>query len=303
MTEPLTPEVSPLPRPKGPLVIIGGAEERDGEAKILRAFIQLAGGRSAQIVVLTAATSEPIEAGETYIEVFERLGAKTVWVVDTRDPDDANQFEAVWAIRQASGIFFTGGDQARIVERIKGTILEDAIQKRHSEGAVIAGTSAGAAIMPEVMIVRGESETSPRNDAVMLGAGMGFVSGMVVDQHFAQRGRLGRLLTALVLQPSIIGVGVDENTALIVKGDEFEVLGEGAVTIVDESELTYKSADFSVPVGAVAGWHQHSQQVATGPNQVMSVFDIRLHILAEGCRFNLKTRQPIVANMATDEMD
>ncbi|MBF2047387.1 MAG: cyanophycinase [Leptolyngbya sp. IPPAS B-1204] len=295
MTEPLTPEVSPLPRPKGPLVIIGGAEERDGEAKILRAFIQLAGGRSAQIVVLTAATSEPIEAGETYIEVFKRLGAKTVWVVDTRDPDDANQFEAVWAIRQASGIFFTGGDQARIVERIKGTILEDAIQKRHSEGAVIAGTSAGAAIMPEVMIVRGESETSPRNDAVMLGAGMGFVSGMVVDQHFAQRGRLGRLLTALVLQPSIIGVGVDENTALIVKGDEFEVLGEGAVTIVDESELTYKSADFSVPVGAVAGWHRHSQQVATGPNQVMSVFDIKLHILAEGCRFNLKTRQPSAA--------
>ncbi|WP_263975301.1 cyanophycinase [Leptolyngbya sp. 7M] len=261
----------------------------------MRAFIQLAGGRSAQIVVLTAATSEPIEAGETYVEVFERLGAKTVWVVDTRDPDDANQFEAVWAIRQASGIFFTGGDQSRIVERIKGTILEDAIQKRHSEGAVIAGTSAGAAIMPEVMIVRGESETSPRNDAVMLGAGMGFVSGMVVDQHFAQRGRLGRLLTALVLQPSIIGVGVDENTALIVKGDEFEVLGEGAVTIVDESELTYKSSN--------AIWHSRSQQDRTGPNQAMSVFDIKLHILAEGCRFNLKTRQPIVANMATDEMD
>jgi cyanophycinase len=277
MTEPRIEATAPQ-LTKGPLVIIGGAEERDGEAKILREFIRLAGGREAQIVVLTAATSEPREAGETYIEVFERLGAKKVWVVDTRDQDDANQFEAVWAIGRATGIFFTGGDQARIVERIKGTILDDAIQKRYSEGAVIAGTSAGAAIMPEVMIVRGDSETSPRNNAVTLGAGMGFVSGIVVDQHFAQRGRLGRLLTALVLQPSVIGVGVDENTALIVKGDEFEVVGEGAVTIVDESELTYKSSDMR----RKQTWH----------NPSMSVFGVKLHILSEGCRFNVKTRQP-----------
>lgn len=264
-----------LPQPTGPLVIIGGAEDREGDCKILREFIRLAGGKKAQIVVLTAATSEPREAGETYIDVFERLGAANVWVVDTRDQEDANHVDAVRVIGQASGIFFTGGDQARIVERIQGTILEGAIRKRYMGGAVIAGTSAGAAIMPDVMIVRGDSETSPRSDAVTLGTGMGFVSGIVVDQHFAQRGRLGRLLTALVLKPSIIGVGVDENTAVIVSGDEFEVLGEGAVTIVDESEITY------------------NRQESTWQSQSLSVFGVKLHILAEGCRFNLRTRQPI----------
>lgn len=277
MLEPLKSELSSTPRSKGPLVIIGGAEDREGDPKILREFIRLAGGRSAQIVVLTAATSEPREAGETYIDVFERLGAAMVWVVDTRDQEDANHIDAVRAIGQATGIFFTGGDQARIVERIKGTILEGAIRKRHDEGAVIAGTSAGAAIMPEVMILRGDSEISPRSDAVTLGSGMGFVSGIVVDQHFAQRGRLGRLLTALVLKPAVIGVGVDENTALIVNGDQFEVLGEGAVTIVDESEMTYSNRD--------SFWR----------DETMSVFGIKLHVLSEGCRFNVQTRQPTPA--------
>lgn len=275
MTEPLT-ETIPQ-QTKGALVIIGGAEDRDGDAKILREFVRLAGGRTARIVVLTAGTSEPREAGETYIDVFERLGASIVWVVDTRDQDDANQFNAVWAIGQSTGIFFTGGDQARIVERIKDTILEDAIRKRYSEGAVIAGTSAGAAIMPEVMIVKGDSEISPRSDAVTLGSGMGFVSGIVVDQHFAQRGRLGRLLTALVLKPAVIGIGVDENTALIVQDNEFTVLGEGAVTIVDESEITYNSRDLALQ------------------NETMSVFGAKLHVLAEGCRYNIQTRQPIAA--------
>lgn len=266
-----------LPQVKGTLVIIGGAEDREGDAKILRTFVRLAGGKDARIVVLTAATSEPKEAGETYIDVFERLGADWVWVVDTREQDDANQFDAVWAINQATGIFFTGGDQARIVERIKGTILEDAIRKRHQEGAVIAGTSAGAAIMPEVMILRGDSETSPRSDAVTLGTGMGFVSNIVVDQHFAQRGRLGRLLTALLLKPTAIGIGVDENTALIVQGNEFEVIGEGAVTIVDESETSYSSSNIALQ------------------DQSISVFGVKLHILAEGCRYNIQTRQPAPA--------
>jgi cyanophycinase len=278
MLEPLKVEPISSPRSKGILVIIGGAEDRNGDRRILREFIRLAGGRNAHIVVLTAATSEPREAGETYVEVFERLGAARVWVVDTRDQEDANHIDAVRAIGQATGIFFTGGDQARIVERIKGTILEDAIRKRYDEGIVIAGTSAGAAIMPEVMIVRGDSETSPRSDAVTLGSGMGFVSGIVVDQHFAQRGRLGRLLTALVLKPAVIGVGVDENTALIVNGDQFEVLGEGAVTIVDESEMTYSNRD--------SRWQ----------DEAMSVFGVKLHVLAEGCRFNVRTRQPIPAS-------
>ncbi len=258
-------------------MIIGGAEDRQGDCQILRRFIRLSGGTEARIVVLTAGTSEPEEAGETYIEIFERLGAAIVWVVDTREQADANHIDAVRAIGQATGIFFTGGDQARIVERIKDTILEDAIRKRHQEGAVIAGTSAGAAIMPDVMIVRGESETSPRQDSVTLGTGMGFVSGILVDQHFAQRGRLGRLVTAILLQPATIGVGVDENTALVIEGEEFEVLGEGAVTIVDESGITYHNGDIA--------WE----------DEAMSVFNVKLHILSAGCRFNIHTRLPTAA--------
>jgi len=267
-----------LDESQGALVIIGGAEDRHKDRQILREFIDLAGGRKAQIVVLTAATSEPEEAGETYIDVFRALGAAAVQVVDTRDRADANQFEAVRAIGKATGIFFTGGNQARIVESIKHTLLDDAISKRYLEGVVIAGTSAGAAIMPERMIVRGESETSPRGDTVLLGPGMGFVQGIVLDQHFAQRGRLGRLLAALLLDPAVIGVGVDENTAIVIQGTEFRVIGEGSVTVVDDSSVT------------------HSNLNSIGDRQPMSVFGVKLHILTEGCRFDLRSKQPIAGD-------
>ncbi|MBI4783502.1 MAG: cyanophycinase [Oscillatoriophycideae cyanobacterium NC_groundwater_1537_Pr4_S-0.65um_50_18] len=273
--EPLNKAEVGLDASQGALVIIGGAEDRDEDCQILREFIGLAGGRKAQIVVLTAATSEPEEAGETYIDVFRSLGAADVQVVDTREQADANQFVAVRAIGKATGIFFTGGNQARIVESIKHTLLDDAISKRYLEGVVIAGTSAGAAIMPERMIVRGESETSPRGDTVTLGPGMGFVRGMVLDQHFAQRGRLGRLLAALLLDPAMIGVGIDENTAIVIQGTEFRVLGEGSVTVVDDSTVTHNNLD------------------CITDRQPMSVFGVKLHILTEGCRFNLQSKQPI----------
>jgi cyanophycinase len=276
--EPLDKAEERLEASQGALVIIGGAEDRHESCQILREFIDLAGGRKAQIVVLTAATSEPEEAGETYIDVFRSLGAADVQVVDTRDQADANQFVAMRAIGKATGIFFTGGSQARIVESIKHTLLEDAISKRHLEGVVIAGTSAGAAIMPERMIVRGESETSPRGDTVTLGPGMGFVRGIVLDQHFAQRGRLGRLLAALLLDPAMIGVGIDENTAIVIQGAEFRVLGEGSVTVVDDSSVTHSNLD------------------RITDRQPMSVFGVKLHILTEGCRFDLQSKQPIAVS-------
>jgi cyanophycinase len=275
LNEPLNQAEVGLEESQGALVIIGGAEDRRGDRQILREFIHLAGGRRSRIVVLTAATSEPEEAGETYIEVFRSLGAADVQVVDTRDQNDANRFEAVRAIGAATGIFFTGGSQARIVESIKGTLLDDVISKRYREGVVIAGTSAGAAIMSEQMIVRGASETSPRGDTVTLGLGMGFVRGIVLDQHFAQRGRLGRLIAALLLDPAVIGVGIDENTAIVVKGAEFQVLGEGAVTVVDESHTTYNN------LKNIRG------------DDPMTVFGVKLHILTDGCRFNLRSKQPI----------
>lgn len=214
----------------GALVIIGGAEDKEGDCVVLREFVRAAGGVEAEIAVMTAATSLPGEVGDEYIRVFERLGAKRVDVVHTDRREDSEREDNLEKIKEATGIFFTGGDQSRIVDYIKGTPLDDTIHQRHREGAVIGGTSAGAAMMPDEMIIEGDSVSNPSVGAVEMGPGMGFLPGIVVDQHFAQRGRLGRLLAALVLQPAVIGLGIDENTAIIVTGDEFEVVGAGTIS-------------------------------------------------------------------------
>ncbi|PSB06489.1 cyanophycinase [filamentous cyanobacterium CCP2] len=264
---------------QGQLIIIGGAEDTTGECQILREFVRRSGGIKARIVVMTAASSIPEEVGQEYIEIFERLGATNVQVIDTRSNEDANTLELLRAVAQATGIFFTGGDQARIIRSIKGTILEDALHKRYAEGAIIAGTSAGAAVMPDTMIVEGESDTNPRMDAVEMGPGMGFLPNVVVDQHFAQRGRLGRLLSAMLQKPKVLGFGIDENTAIIVNGNEIEVLGEGAVTVVDESGVTYNNLDRVLQ------------------DEPVAVFGVKLHILPEGHWFDLATRQPIAGKL------
>jgi cyanophycinase len=260
----------------GPLVIIGGAEDRDGDCLVLREFLRLAGGRKAHIAVMTAATSMPEEVGGDYIRIFERLGAELVEVVRTESRKDAEREDALRIIDQASGIFFTGGDQSRIVDFIKGTLLDAAIHRRHQEGAVIGGTSAGAAMMPDEMIVGGASVSNPSVDAVQMGPGMGFLPGIVIDQHFAQRGRLGRLLAALVQQPAVLGLGIDEDTAIVVKGDEFIVVGQGAITVVDETSAT----------------HNNLQGLLM--DEAIALCNVKLHILPSGYRFNLKTHQPIL---------
>lgn len=258
----------------GPLVIIGGAEDREDTRLILREFVRRAGGIKARIAIITAATAYQKEAGEEYALLFKDLGAEAAQAIITQEREDADEYDALEAIAEATGIFFTGGDQSRVIRLIKGTLLDDAIHKRHQIGAVIAGTSAGAAIMPDVMITDGDSDTHPRLDAVELGDGMGFLTGILVDQHFAQRGRLGRLLTALLLEPSVMGLGIDENTAVIVEGDELEVIGEGAVTVVDESDTTHNNLD---------------RLLRDDP---LAVFGVKLHILPNGYRFNLSTRRP-----------
>jgi cyanophycinase len=261
---------------KGVLVIIGGAEDRQGDCIVLREFVRAAGGVKAHIAVMTAATTMPEEVGDDYLYLFKRLGAKSVEVVHTECREDAEREESRRIIEQATGIFFTGGDQSRIVDFIKGTPLDDAIHKRHAEGAVIGGTSAGAAMMPDEMIVGGASVSNPSVDAVSMGPGMGFLPGVVVDQHFAQRGRLGRLLAALVLQPAVLGLGIDEDTAILVDGDEFEVIGQGAVTVVDESTATHNNLEGLLK------------------DEPIALCDVKLHILPHGYRFNWKTHQPLV---------
>jgi cyanophycinase len=262
-------------RNPGQLVIIGGAEDKEGDCKVLREFIRCAGGTKAKIAVLTAATTDPREAGEDYIQVFERLGVEDVRVLNTIHREDADDPGALKIIEEATGAFFVGGDQAYIIDHVKGTKLDTLLHQRNREGMVIGGTSAGAAIMPDLMIVEGDSETNPRMDAVEMGPGMGFLHSVVIDQHFAQRGRLGRLISALLQQPANLGFGIDEDTAVIVDGDELRVVGRGAITVVDETEATYNNLEELLKDEAIA------------------VCGVKLHILPHGFRFNLKTRKPV----------
>ena len=267
-----------LSETKGQLVIIGGAEDKEGECKVLREFVRRAGGTSARIVVMTVATELPREVGENYIKVFQRLGAEDVRIVDTVTREDSSSTTALEAIEKSTGVFFTGGDQARITSILKDTELDAIIHKRYAEGIVVGGTSAGAAMMPDVMIVEGDSETNPRVEVVEMGPGMGFLPGVVIDQHFLQRGRLGRLISALAQQPAVLGFGIDENTAVIVQDNKLEVIGEGAVTVVDESEITHSN------IGEIL------------KDEALAVCGARLHILPNGYRFDLKTRKPILSN-------
>ncbi|ARV59708.1 cyanophycinase [Nostocales cyanobacterium HT-58-2] len=263
---------------KRQLVIIGGAEDKEGDCQILREFVRRAGGTKARIVIMTAATELPREVGENYIRVFERLGAEDARIVDTETREDGSSSTALEAVHKATGIFFTGGDQARITSVLKDTELDAAIHKRFSEGIVVGGTSAGAAVMPDVMIVEGESETNPRMEIVEMGPGLAFLPGVVIDQHFSQRGRLGRLIAALAQRPVVLGFGIDENTAIIVTDNQFEVIGEGCVTIVDDSEV------------------MHSNVEDILKDEPLAVCGAKLHILPHGYKFDLKTRKPIVNN-------
>ncbi len=268
---------------KRQLVIIGGAEDKEGDCIILREVVRRAGGTKARIVIMTAATELPREVGENYIRIFKRLGADEVRIIDTESREDAASSTSLKAIEEATGIFFTGGDQARITSIIKDTELDTAIHKRYSEGIVIAGTSAGAAVMPDVMIVEGDSETNPRINVVDLGPGMGFLPGVVIDQHFSQRGRLGRLISALAQQPAVLGFGIDENTAMVVTDDEFEVIGAGIITVVDESEVVHNNVDEILR------------------DEPLAFCGAKLHILPHGYKYDLANHKPILEGRSVAE--
>ncbi|WAL62291.1 cyanophycinase [Thermocoleostomius sinensis] len=269
-------QIAELERKQGQLVIIGGAEDKEGECKILREFLRRSGGMEAHIAVMTVATGLPGEVGAQYIEVFERLGVGRVEVIDTARPEDGSDPRALEILSEVTGVFFTGGNQARITELLKGTEVDKALHKRFAEGVVIAGTSAGAAMMPDVMIVEGEPETNPRVEVARMDEGMGFLPGVVIDQHFAQRGRLGRLISAVVQQPVVLGFGIDENTAIAVNGTEVEVVGEGSVTVLDVSNIEHCNLDELLK------------------DEPLALCGAKLHILPHGYRFDLKKRAVIL---------
>ncbi len=215
----------------GPLLLIGGHEEPRGAA--LEAFAAAA-GKGGRIALLTAATENPQVALRRYREVFARLGLGEVLHVGAEDRSDCAQREAAQIVQGADGIFFTGGDQLRITSLIGGTPVEEAIHAARSRGAVVGGTSAGASAMTDTMIVGGHDEQAARRASIRMCPGLGLLRAAVVDQHFAQRGRINRLIAALAQNPGVLGIGIDEDTAILVQGGEhLDVLGSGTVTILD----------------------------------------------------------------------
>ncbi|WDL99001.1 cyanophycinase [Alicyclobacillus sp. ALC3] len=259
----------------GPLVVIGGAEDKLGECRILREFLRLGGGSHARVLVMTVATELPIDVGMEYIEVFRKLGAEDVRTFDVSDRTAANKDSAVAFIRDATCIFFTGGDQLRITKLLGGTRVDAALHAALARGVTLGGTSAGASMMSSTMIVEGEAETNPRISVVDMAPGMEFIDGVVIDQHFAERGRLGRLLSAVAQYPHHLGLGIDENTAIVIRDRIFRVVGEGAVSVVDAGGLTYSNLE-----------HVHR-------DESLALCGIRLHILPDGYGYNLNSRRPV----------
>ncbi|MBV9925186.1 MAG: cyanophycinase [Acidobacteria bacterium] len=260
----------------GHLVVIGGAEDREGECRILREFVRLAGGRRARIAIISVASDVPKELDGLYEQAFRRLGAREVHALDVTTRGDANGEEAVLSMGWATGVFFTGGSQLRITRLVGGTRLDTALHRRHEEGLVIAGTSAGAAMMSSVMIVGSSPTMTLRAGVVELGSGLGFLPGVLIDQHFEQRGRLRRLLAAIAQHPHELGLGIDEDTAVVVRGHTFEVTGSGSVTVIDAGGLT------------------HTNLGEVERHELLAVCGVRIHVLPAGYKFDLQNRVPLL---------
>lgn len=258
----------------GKLVIIGGAEDRERHCTVLRGVLELSGEASPQVAVIAAASASPEETGEDYEKVFSELGAGAVRVLKLRSRVRAFEAGAEALIREAAVIFLTGGDQLRLTSTLGGTPLFDQLQARFRQRVVVAGTSAGASAISGTMIVGGSSRVPPQRGVIQMSPGLGLLPGVLIDQHFAQRGRFGRLMAAVALNPALLGLGVDEDTAAVVtEGRWLKVIGASGVTVVDGSPLQYS------PVSE------------TDPRETLSLSSFRIHILAAGARFDLAKRE------------
>jgi cyanophycinase len=259
------------------VMAIGGAEDRENECEILKEFVRLAGGDDGEILIMTVATHEVSETVKEYRKVFRRLGVPRVKAVDVSLREDTRSQRGMKVIESSTGLFFSGGDQLDIASLLGGTDMLALIQDRYCQGCVIAGTSAGAAMMSTSMLISGKPEDSPRFGNVEIGPGLDFIKGTIVDTHFSQRGRCGRLMTAVAHYPQDIGIGIDEDTAILVNnGTEFKVLGTGSVIIVDGGPMTHTNLNDL----------QHGDR--------LELHDLTLHVLPAGARFDLKKQRPIV---------
>ena len=258
----------------GDLVIIGGAEDKYGESRILEEVVDIVGGEDARIGILTTATNLPEEVGEEYRDIFLRLGVKEAYIIDINTRDEANLEENVRRIMDVTGFFFTGGDQLRITSILGGTKAYEAIHDCFRHGISVIGTSAGASVMCSTMIVEGNSNDAARKCTLKMAPGLNLLDGVIIDQHFDQRGRLGRLLCGVAENPGILGIGIDEDTAIRVYPDQyFSVLGNNAVTVIDGKSI--KSSNVS----------------EQKPDEILTIADASLHVLSRGYGFDFKKRE------------
>lgn len=267
----------------GTLIPIGGNEDKGTESgesfhlefiqeSILSRVVSESGGKEAQIVVIPTASSIPIEVSNSYLKAFEKLGCRNVHIMDIRDRKDSENPNNLEWIGNAQCVMFSGGNQSKITAKIGSTKLHDVLIERYKkESLVIAGTSAGAMCMSGEMIAGGSSTESFIKGAVKMDTGMGFISNLILDSHFIRRGRFGRLAEAVAKYPNMMGIGLAEDTGLVIKNSStFEIIGSGMVIMFDPRKL------------------KHNNEKILEKGTPMSLINLKTHVLANGDRFNLK---------------
>lgn len=257
----------------GVLIIIGGHEDHDGDRVILKELAShVDDGR---LVLATVASREPDGYREKYQAAFSDLGVKEIIELYVDEREQAVDAEKVKLLDGVNAVFFSGGDQLRITSQIADTPISERVHEIFASGGVIAGTSAGASVMSETMLVRGPNAASFRMGDLGMAPGLGLLPNVIIDQHFAERGRIGRLIGAVSQNPRVLGIGIDEDTAIVVEGQKFRVIGSGAVYLVDASGVS------------------RSNIAETAAEQALSIFDLKLHVLSSGDGFDLEARRPV----------
>ena len=261
----------------GHLLVIGGAEDKYNERRILKKFLELAGGEKAEVLIEPVASDFPEFAADVYTQAFRNLGVANPRVLRATSRQDIVQVDLDKLVDGITGVFLTGGDQMRLVSLLGGTKLADRLRKMVREThIVLAGSSAGAAAMSTSMIVRGEPSSHPHKNAVKLSPGLGFLKNIIIDQHFSERGRISRLITAVSYNPYNLGVGIDENTAIVLDGNGvLEVFGQGSATIIDGSQITF------------------NEIAEVSDNEAFSICGVQFHVLRDGLVYNYFERHPI----------
>jgi cyanophycinase len=259
--------------PGGTLCVIGGAEDRTGSRLVLREFLRLAGGDGARVAVVATASSLGEEIFESYDEVFRSLGADEVVRLRPGSRAEADDPALSEPLAAVDAVFLTGGNQLKLTQVVGGTRFGEAVRAAYERGALVGGTSAGASAVSEHMIAFGDEHDTPRQGVTASAAGLGLLPDVIVDQHFAQRNRYGRLLSLVARSPRLLGLGVDEDTAAVVRaGRLLDVVGSGCVFVADGS-------------GAVSDAHlaEHGAPLL--------VSGVVVHTLPAGARFDLVTRR------------